>query len=75
MRRINSFSIVLVAAMTLICIMSGQAPSSSPAAIEGSSSNESDKLRYPAYVLLRQAGPRILTGLKSDIANIPWCAA
>ena len=47
MRRIDLFSIALAATWTLICMVSGHALASSPAAIEGSSSSEDDKLHYP----------------------------
>jgi len=47
MKRTDSFILSLVAALTLIWIVSGQVLTAAPAAIEGSSNSEGDKLRYP----------------------------
>lgn len=57
------FSIGLAAALTLICSGSGHALASSPAAVEGSSSSESDKLRYPPPPLEHPATINLGTGI------------
>lgn len=63
MRRIESFSVVLVAVMTLICIVSGHALAWPPVTIEDSSSRESDKLRYPPPQLERPITINLGTGV------------
>jgi len=63
MRRMDLFNIGLVAAWTLICSVSGHALASLPAAGEGSSSSESDKLRYPPPTLEHPATINLGTGI------------
>ena len=63
MRRIGSFSLVLVSAMTLMGIESGHVLAAAPVAGEGSSSCESDKLRYPPPPLEHPTTINLGTGI------------